>query len=574
MLKTRHTRELWMLAFVTLLVLGAGLGLRDPWPADEPRFALVAKQMVDSGDWLFPHRGTELYADKPPMLMWLQASFYTVTGNWRVAFLMPLLLASLGTLWCVYDLGRRLWTPRVGLYAAYALLFAFQFTYQGKKAQIDPLVTFWITLGAYGLLRHFLQGPDWRMWTLAWFAAGLGTITKGVGVLALLMIAPAAFALWRHWPLRERAGGPLLANWKFWLGPLAFAAAAATWLVPMVTVALHHHDPAYRAYLDDILFHQTAGRYVKSWDHPQPPWYLLGVMASAWLPVVLALPWAVPAWRRRLRRRDARYLLPLAFWVLIVVFFSIPSGKRDVYILPALPMLCLALAPLLPGLVRRLWPRRLAVGFGTLLSLLALIAGSGVLLGVGGFERRLVDGRDFADGGRGIALLLLAIGAWGCAALLWHRVRNGVVGLLWMLGGMWVLYGLVGYPLLNGSSSARTLMTEVGRRIGPDAELALVAWKPQTLLMADRPTTTFGFVMPWPQQLERGIAWLAQQPRDRHLLVQETALTQCIARDRATLAGMSNRRRWWLVTHDAVIPGCTPVGVKTQSEADGHDGDR
>ena len=71
--------------------------------------------MVDSGNWLFPHRGNELYADKPPMLMWLQAAGYVLVGNWRVAFLLPSLLAALGTLWCVVDLGKRLWTRPVGL---------------------------------------------------------------------------------------------------------------------------------------------------------------------------------------------------------------------------------------------------------------------------------------------------------------------------------------------------------------------------------------------------------------------------------------------------------------------------
>ena len=115
------------------------------------------------------------------MLMWFEATFYLIFGNWRIAFLLPSLLAALGTIWCVYDLGRRLWTPRVGLYAAWALLLALQFVYQGKKAQIDPLVTFWITLANWALIRHLLTGPDWRLWTLGWFAAGLGTITKGVG---------------------------------------------------------------------------------------------------------------------------------------------------------------------------------------------------------------------------------------------------------------------------------------------------------------------------------------------------------------------------------------------------------
>ena len=65
---------------VAITLLFAGLGLRDPCPADDPRFALVAKQMVESGQWLFPMRGDELYPDKPPLLMWLQAVFLTLTG--------------------------------------------------------------------------------------------------------------------------------------------------------------------------------------------------------------------------------------------------------------------------------------------------------------------------------------------------------------------------------------------------------------------------------------------------------------------------------------------------------------
>ena len=61
--------------------------------------------------------------------------------------------------------------------------------------------------------------------------------------------------------------------------------------------------------MHDILFRQTAERYAASWAHRQPPWYFLEVMATLWLPALLALPWALPASRRRLRRRDARFLL-------------------------------------------------------------------------------------------------------------------------------------------------------------------------------------------------------------------------------------------------------------------------
>ena len=567
MLKTRESRDFWLLAIVALLVLGAGLGLRDPWPSDEPRFTLVAKQMIEGGDWLFPHRGTELYSDKPPMLMWLEAAFYTVFREWRIAFLLPSLLAALGTLWCVYDLGRRLWTRKVGLYAAWALLFALQFTYQSKKAQIDPLVTFFITLANYGLLRHMLLGPNWKLWMLGWFAAGLGTITKGVGVLALLMILPALIAALMHWP-RVRVHARDL---RFWSGPLAFAFAVALWLVPMLVTALSQNKPEYMAYLNDILFRQTAGRYAKSWDHAQPPWYHLTVMATAWLPTVFALIWALPAWRTRLRRRDARYLLPLAWWLLIVVFFSSPSGKRDVYIMPALPMMCLALGPLLPGIVRKLWAKRIAFGFATVLGVLLLGAGLAMAFGEPKFEAKLISERGFTDGGHALFGLLAAMGAWTLASVSWHRVRNGVIGLLWAIGGIWGLYGLRAHPLLSPYSSARGLMESVGTRIGPDAELGLVAWKEQNLLMADRPAATFGFKATWTEQLSRAMHWQAEAPQQRWLLVQEPALSQCVDKTKAEFAGISNRRRWWLVPAAAADVACVPQGVQTQNQADGQD---
>src|SRR5690606_24286947 len=87
------------IAALAVAVLFAGIGLRDPWPADEPRFAQVAREMVESGRWLFPTRGGEFYPDKPPVFMWLIALFYQITGQLRIAFLLPSALAGLGTLW-------------------------------------------------------------------------------------------------------------------------------------------------------------------------------------------------------------------------------------------------------------------------------------------------------------------------------------------------------------------------------------------------------------------------------------------------------------------------------------------
>lgn len=548
MFATPESRERALFWLTALLVLGAGFGLRDPWPADEPRFALVARQMVESGQWLFPMRGDELYPDKPPLFMWLQAIAYALTRELRIAFLLPSLLASLGTLALVRDLGRRLWSREAGAHAAWALLFAVQFTFQARRAQIDPLLVFWVTLSMYAFLRHLLRGPDGWMWMLGWFAAGLGVISKGVGVIALLVLLPAAYAYWRRWP------GVVSPGRRFWLGPLALLVPVVAWLAPMLWTVHASGDPALQAYADDILLRQTAKRYAEPWHHHQPFWYYGEVVLTQWLPVALALPWAIRPWREALRGRDARVLLPLGWVVLVVLFFSLSAGKREVYILPALPMLCLVLGPWLPRIVERRGARRIAFAFAALLAGVLAIAGAWTLLGTPAFEAGLAESRGLHGGADALGALGLAIGGTGLAALLWWRVRGAVPALLVSLAALWVGFGLVGAPMLNDASSARGLMARVGMRIGPDAELGLVAWKEQNLLMADRPAATFGFLRPPEQQLRAGLAWQAQAPRRRWLLVEATALDACIDRTRAERIGVANRREWWLMPAAAACP--------------------
>lgn len=72
-----------------VLIIFVGFGLRDPWPADEPRFASVALDMLRSGNWLIPHAGGDLYQDKPPLHFWLMAIGYSLTGSLRAGFLLP-----------------------------------------------------------------------------------------------------------------------------------------------------------------------------------------------------------------------------------------------------------------------------------------------------------------------------------------------------------------------------------------------------------------------------------------------------------------------------------------------------
>lgn len=538
-----------MFGAFALLVLGAGLGLRDPWPSDEPRFALVAQWMVEHGQWLFPHRGHELYPDKPPVFMWLQALSYYLTGHWRIAFLLPSLLAALGALALVYDLARRLWGHRSALLAAATLLVTIHFTYQMRNAQIDPLLLGWMTLANYGLLRHLLLGPCWRWFAVGCFFAGVGVATKGVGVLALLMLVPYMVARRGHWRhLALPTGG-----WR-WAGGLAlFFVAILGWLLPMLLIAHADGDPQHAEYVQNILFGQTVHRYATPTGHIHSPFYFLGIIVVDWLPLSLLLPWALPAWWRRLKRRDARFLLPLGWAVLVLLFFSLSPGKRDVYILPALPMVALALAPLMPGLLRR---RGVRIAVFALTVLLAGTLAAASALAIHRHPAWTLKIEQSLD--PRIWWMLLAIGVAGLAIAALTRVRRAPLGWLLFAGVLWSVYGVWGYPLLNGDRSARDVMVEARAIAGPQATIGLLAWKEQNLLMAQGPVTEFGFRKPWPRQYAEAIAWLEGDPAQRWIFSLDEAMGACVDRARAIHVGHANRREWWMFRRDAVIPGCIP----------------
>ncbi|RBL66307.1 dolichyl-phosphate-mannose--protein mannosyltransferase, partial [Pseudomonas sp. MWU13-2625] len=168
------------------------------------------------------------------------------------------------------------------------------------------------TLGLYGLARHLLLGPAWRWFYVGCAAMGIGVITKGVGFLPALMLIPYAYAVRKDWPGVVAMPGQAR---KWWLGLLVMLAAIAVWLLPMALSIVFNGSADELAYAREILLRQTAGRYANSWHHREPFWYFFtNVIPQYWLPLVLALPWLVPAWRRQLKKRDGRVLVLLG-WV-------------------------------------------------------------------------------------------------------------------------------------------------------------------------------------------------------------------------------------------------------------------
>lgn len=525
-----------------LLILGAGLGLRDPWPADEPRFALVAKQMVESGQWLFPFRGGEIYPDKPPMFMWGIALGYFITGSLRVAFLLPSLLAGLGCLVLTYDIARRIWDRATAFRAGLFLLFTVQFTVQAKQAQIDALVTFFITLGGYGFLRFLLCNGGWRWYYLGWFAAGLGIITKGVGIIAALMLIPT---LWTHRKQIKQATG---AQWlKGLAGPLFMLLACALWVIPMVLVVQQHPLPEFLAYRDNILFRQTVTRYANAWHHIKPFWfYLVNVIPSFWLPWSLLLPWMVWQTKRDVKQGQRPVILLAGYLLLILLFFSASAGKRGVYITPATPVLALLVAYWLPELLNRRWPARLLAGLSWLLSGLFLCAGIVLLL-----KPALIAKLGEMDSP---VLLALSLGVTGLLVN-WFLRRQPLSAILTMLTILWLHYGFWSYPLMNHLRTPQQIMQDAGQRLAPQDELLLTNFREQFLLFANRPLYHFAYLQADEPQPTDAAVWVQASPH-RWVLGPGDKLSKCFAADKGIALGQRHGDDWFLFRADAVIPAC------------------
>lgn len=538
---------IWLLALGVVLI-ATGVGLRDPWPADEPRFALVARDMVATGDWLIPKVGGELYADKPPLYFWLLAVAFALTGSTRASFLLPSLIAAGVTVVLVYDLARRLWNRQTALVAATLLLLTVQFVTQARRAQIDATLCMWTTLSLYGLLRHLFTGPRWGWYVVGWAAAGLGVITKGVGFLPLLVLLPWC-VLQRRWSIPAIGGG--LARWLS--GPLAFAAAIAIWLVPMLLLAAS--DPALAAYRDEILLKQTIERYAQAWHHLEPFWYFLfEVIPVFWLPLILLLPWLIPRWREAIRQRDAVVTTLLVWVAMVVLFFSASEGKRGVYILPAVPAFVLTCAPFTLDILRATRARLTVLGVTSVLAI-GCLAGAGYVLALPETRSQLL-----ATYGLDVLPVLLIMGCIAAVLTVCCR-RTPFAAFAGALSALVLATSFIIYPAIDDVRSSRAFLARVDQHANPSHELGILQFKEQYLLQIQRPVVHFGHRR-WKEELQEaadGALWLNAQP-DRQLVVTELARRLCFANVPAQSLGTANRVDWFLI-RGPVSSACTAQGV-------------
>ncbi|MCW5963491.1 MAG: glycosyltransferase family 39 protein [Bryobacterales bacterium] len=305
--------------------------------------AVIARNMLRSGDWITPHINGIPYFEKPPFKYWLMATSFGLFGVHDWSARLPMALAAILLCFATARLARWAFDAKVGLYAGLVLstcVGLFLFT---RVMISDGLLSLSILLALWCFL--CLMEPDEekpRRWAIALGGClGLGVLIKGllalvipVGAVGVYLLVTRELFRWDTWKrlhLPEMAGIAL--------------AVAAPWHVlasmanpPAFAISLEAGPGQYRGFFWFYFFNEHLLRFLNlryPRDYNTVPrlqfwlYHLLWVFPwTAWLPGVVRLHF------HNQNRAARTRLLCLCVIGFVLVFFTL-STTQEYYTMPA-----------------------------------------------------------------------------------------------------------------------------------------------------------------------------------------------------------------------------------------------
>lgn len=327
-----RTDSLLLAGFCAFLFL-YGLGQFGLIGADEPRYAQVAREMLQRHDWITPVLGGQPWLEKPPLYYWQAMLAYRIFGVSDWAARLPGALDASFLVLGVYFFLRRF---RPGFEVDGALITASSAGIIGyaRAASMDMALAAAFAIGMLGWWAWRENGK--RIYLAVFYGCmGLGMLAKGpvAPFLAVVVIVLYAAAV-REWRLVLKT---------LWLpGIFLFCAIALPWYF-----AVQMRNPGF---FREFIVEHNLGRFSKNlYHHTEPFWYYLPVAALALVPwtvfVIAAFVQTIRmGWARRTATDASESGLEYQFnvfagcWLIVpVMFFSISQSKLPGYILPAIP---------------------------------------------------------------------------------------------------------------------------------------------------------------------------------------------------------------------------------------------
>jgi 4-amino-4-deoxy-L-arabinose transferase-like glycosyltransferase len=305
---------------------------------DEPRYAWIARAMVETGDWVTPRLYGKPWFEKPPLYYWGAALSFKLFGVSEVTARLPCaisaLLATFGMAW----LACRLYGAETARWVLLLLpttvaMIGFSHAAATDMPFAAPLTLAMICAAILlGLVRNgdtpVLPRTPWLALLFFGFFLGLAVLAKGP---AAIILAGGALFLWalvtRRWRDAFRC-----------LHPLAIAGFCLTAL-PWYILCARLNPDFFRVF---IIEHNFERYLTPEFQHIQPFWFYVPILLLAVFPwTVLMLAPVKQFFELRGLEVHAQYLFLLCWPAFTFLFFSASRSKLPGYVLPAVPPLVL-----------------------------------------------------------------------------------------------------------------------------------------------------------------------------------------------------------------------------------------
>jgi len=417
--------------------------------ADEPRYAQIAREMLERHDWITPVLGGKAWLEKPPLYYWQAMLAYRVFGVSDWAARLPSAIDTTLMVVAIYIFLRRV-RPSVSVDGALVTASAAGIIGFARAASTDMPLAAMLTIAMLGWYAWSESGS--KAYLISFYAfLALAVLAKGPVAIVLAALIIFLFAV-----LRKET----LLLWRtLWIpGLLIFCAVTLPWYV-----AVQVRNPQFLRIF--ILEHNLARFGTNLYRHKEPFWYFLPVTLLGLVPwAVFAIAGLAEAWRNWWSERSKTLSSPeplalfLAIWLLVpVIFFSISQSKLPGYILPAIPAGTL----LMTDYIRQRLMEKSRIGL-PLTTLHSLVAAAPIvpalMIQYAVLQHRLAWGRALA-----ISSIFALFIATGIAVTI--RLQPGALRFVTLIP---VVLGVaaalrLGSPALDSTLSARPVATEISR---------------------------------------------------------------------------------------------------------------
>ncbi len=312
--------------------------------------AQIARNMLQSGDWVTARLDGIAYLEKSPLKYWMIAASFSIFGVHDWAARIPIALSVVLLCWVTARFGAWAFGWRAGMYAGITLstcVGLFLFT---RVLIPDAVLTLTITIALWGFLRTLDEEEAHpARWSMAmWAAIGTGLLLKGL----IAAVFPVAAGLLYLGFTRQFCARTWQRLWPV-LGILLMLLIAAPWHVlatlrnpPYFDFTMHSERGSYHGFFWFYFINEHVLRFLNlryPRDYNTVPRWLFWGFHLLWLfPWSAYFPAAVRLTYRQPDRASRTRLLALCWCGFILAFFTL-STTQEYYSMPCYPALALLL---------------------------------------------------------------------------------------------------------------------------------------------------------------------------------------------------------------------------------------